>query len=496
MLARARASSRRRSTAAWQRSAEEPGAPRALVARRWELGARRRQDGARRQRGARRWRESRRRIRPRARRASSGSRSARLCEASGDVARAAECLRARAAHRAAGRSSAWRRSNASASAATREALARALALFVDNADPDAAPERYTEALYRLGTLELYQGRPEDGVQHIDVALTRDGDYAPRARAAALFAGLEPADARRWSSCFERVARDAGDDAALLASLTHAARLGIANLASLHEAVELRARPRATTQRVHSLLVATVTLASDMGQINDAIWAVSALADRHEHAGRAQAAVDLLQESIAHAGIAGGVRAALAARGSRGEPARRSRPGSVGLRAPARRRSRRPRVSGARSSTCIGAPTTCEKLEACISSIEKAVDDPAQRHSLRIERMRILIAAGRKAEAETALRAVLEDDPDSDEACSLLEELLESQGRLSELHGVIERRLEAARQRGDRSQHHHRHPAARQDLGGDEPRSGARCVSHLARARQRQPRAARSLARAV
>lgn len=327
------------------------------------------------------------------------------------------------------------------------ALSRALSLFVDNADPDTAPARYTEALYRLGTLELDQGLSEAGVAHLEVALTRDGDTRRALEVLGASLASNP-PTREVVELYERVARDAGDDGALLASLTHASSLGIATLASLHEAVEL-ARAGGDEQRVHSLLLATVALASDTGQINDAIWAVSALADRHERAGQAQAAVDLLQESIAHAGIQEAFELRLRLAGLAVNPL-----GDLDLAASVYERLLTEEPTSAR----VWRPLfdvyrrtgNLEKLEACISSIEKAVDDTEQRHALRIERMRILIAAGRKAEAETALRAVLEDDPDSDEACNLLEELLESQGRLSELHGVIERRLEAARQRGDRA----------------------------------------------
>ncbi len=325
------------------------------------------------------------------------------------------------------------------------ALSRALALFVDNADPDVAPERYTEALYRLGTLELYQSQPAAGVARLEVALTRDGDVR---RVLDLLGSSLAANAptREVVELYERVARDAGDDQALLTSLTHAASLRIASLSSLHEAVEL-ANAAADEQRVRSLLEATVALASDTGQINDAIWAVSALADQHERAGRAQAAVDLLQESIAHAGIQEAFELRLRLAGLAQNPL-----GDLELAASVYERLLEEEPTSAR----VWRPLfdvyrrtgNLEKLESCISSIEKAVDDPDQRHALRIERMRILISAGRKAEAEAALRTVLEDDPDSDEACNLLEELLESQGRLSELRGVIERRLEAARQRGD------------------------------------------------
>src|SRR5690606_20672103 len=105
-----------------------------------------------------------------------------------------------------------------------DALARALSSFIDNADPDVAPERYTEILYRLGTLDLYQGRPEHAVQHIDVALARDGDTQ---RVIELLCSSLSVNAPTLEvvELLERVARDAGDRAALLVALSHAARLG-------------------------------------------------------------------------------------------------------------------------------------------------------------------------------------------------------------------------------------------------------------------------------
>lgn len=326
------------------------------------------------------------------------------------------------------------------------ALESALRSFVDNADPDIAPARYTEALYRLGAMELNRGASEQAVQHIEVALTRDGNNA---RAIGLLSGAleRGAPAREVVELLERVARDDNDERALLVSLTYAAQLGTASLSALHEAVEL-ARAAGDAGRVSALLARAVTLAHETGQVNEAIWAVTALAEEHERAGRAQAAVDLLQESIAHAGMAESFELRLRLAALAAEPL-----GDLELAAsvyerllteePTSPRVWKPLFDVYRKSGQLS------KLEASISSIERAVDDLEQRRSLRIERMRILIASGRNGEAEAALRALLEEEPDCDEACNLLEELLESQGRLSELHGVIERRLDAARSRGDR-----------------------------------------------
>ncbi|HEU4577818.1 MAG TPA: tetratricopeptide repeat protein [Polyangiaceae bacterium] len=328
-----------------------------------------------------------------------------------------------------------------------KALAQALRSFVENADPDAAPERYTEVLYRLGTLDLYQGRPRDAVQHLDVALTRDGNSRRVLELLRASLAANPPSAE-VVELLERVARDTDDKAALLLSLTHAARLRRATLESLHEAVEL-AREAHDEPALRAMLDATVKLARDQERVNEAIWAISALADLLERDGQPKAAVDLLQESIPHAGIQEAfelrLRLATLAQNTIGdlelastvyEQLLEEEPTSVRVWKPLFDVYRK---TGDR-----------QKLEHRISSIEKAVDDPALRHSLRLERMRILIDSDRKQEAEAALRAVLDEDPESEEASRLLEDLLEQQGRLSELHGVIERRLSAARDRGDKA----------------------------------------------
>jgi thioredoxin-like negative regulator of GroEL len=328
-----------------------------------------------------------------------------------------------------------------------DALARALESFIENADPDVAPERYTEVLYRLGTLDLYQNRPGDAVQHIDVALTRDNDSR---RVLELLRSALSVNTPTLEvvALLERVARDAGDRGALLVALIHEARLGSANLADLHEAVEL-AREAGDAATEKSLLLSAVKLAEDTNQVGDAIWAVDALATVFEKSGDARAAAELLGRSVPHAqsdeafelrlrlaGLAQGELGELGLAASVYESLLEEEPTNV--------RVWRPLFDVYRKRN------DSNKLEERISAIEKAVDDPALRHSLRIERMRILIDADRKAEAESALRALLSEEPGSSEASELLEQLLEGQGRLSELHSLIEQRLIAARERGDKA----------------------------------------------
>lgn len=328
-----------------------------------------------------------------------------------------------------------------------EALARALQSFIDNADPDVAPARYTEVLYRLGTLDLYQGRPNEAVQHIDVALARDGDS--RRVLELLSSSLSVnTPTPQVVDLLERVARDSGERGALLIAFVHAARLGSANLADLHEAVEL-AREAGDAATEQSMLAAAVELAESSGQVGDAIWAVEALASSLEKSGEPRAAAQLLRRSIPHAqsedafelrlrlaGLAQGELDDLGLAAEVYESLLEEEPTNVRVWRPLFDVYRR---SGERN-----------KLEERISAIERAVDDPQLRHSLRIERMRILIDSNRKGEAESALKALLDEEPGSTEASELLEQLLEGQGRLSELHSLIEQRLSSARARGDKA----------------------------------------------
>ncbi|MEY2929944.1 MAG: hypothetical protein RL033_693, partial [Pseudomonadota bacterium] len=370
----------------------------------------------------------------------------RLLEGAGDSARAAKCFtRAQATGRKPLETlEAVERTGVGGDP---KALAQALRSFVENADPDASPERYTEALYRLGTLDLYQGRPREAVQNLDVALTRDGNSRRILELLRSSLVANPPSSE-VVELLERVARDTDDKPALLLALTHSARLRRATLEALHEAVDL-AREAHDDTSLRSLLDATVKLARDQDRVNEAIWAITALADLFERENQPRAAVDLLQESISHVGIQEGfelrLRLAALAHSPLGDMELSARVYEQLLEEePTSMRVWKPlfdvyRKTGDR-----------QKLEARISSIEKAVDDPALRHSLRIERMRILIDSDRKTEAEAALKSVLDEDPDSEEASELLEDLLEQQGRLSELHGVIERRLVAARERGDKA----------------------------------------------
>src|SRR5690606_863968 len=77
-----------------------------------------------------------------------------------------------------------------------------------------------------------------------------------------------------------------------------------------------------------------------------------------------------------------------------------------------------------------------KLLACLTEAEDNADGPEERRALRLERIRLTIDAGRNDEAEAALREAIDDDPDNEEAASLLVSLMEQSGRTEELSRLL------------------------------------------------------------
>ncbi len=326
-----------------------------------------------------------------------------------------------------------------------EEVAPALSLFVQFADPDATGQRFTDALVKLGTIDLAQGRRQHGAQHLEHALDRGFSGAQCLEI--LLGSLEshPPDPE-VVALIERVSRDVGNRRGLLLALTRGARLGIVPLDRLKEGAEL-ARAEGDDAALHTLLQGAVEVGRNSSSIDDAMWAVTQLTDLYEAEGKPNEAVSLLQDSIASAGIAEAFElrlrlAALATDPLQDFPLAASVYEALLEETPTAVRVWRPLFDVYRRMGAQG------KLEERIAAIESAVDNPELRQSLRIERVRILLDAHRTEEAEGALREFLAENPDSEEASELLEDLLERQGRLDEMRVVVEQRLAAARERGD------------------------------------------------
>ncbi|HYP88438.1 MAG TPA: tetratricopeptide repeat protein, partial [Polyangiaceae bacterium] len=91
------------------------------------------------------------------------------------------------------------------------------------------------------------------------------------------------------------------------------------------------------------------------------------------------------------------------------------------------------------------------VEACIAKVEAEVESREDRELLRMERIRLMIGAGRLDEAERDLRETLDAEPDSAEAARVLVELLQKAGRLDELRELCTELFDQARQRADAPQ---------------------------------------------
>jgi tetratricopeptide (TPR) repeat protein len=314
--------------------------------------------------------------------------------------------------------------------------------FIESADSNERPEKYTDILYRLGALELVEGEPEQGTLRIETALARDGDYA-RGIALLKAALSQGAAIAQVAEVLEQAARQRGDSAALLVALRHRAELGEISPSNLHEAVEL-ARRLSDTAQLRTVLERTVALAHEQGWVDDALWAVRELVALHrQEATDPRVTARLLERSMAEAGpsVAFELKLDLAAL-SAADLDDLARAATLYeqllVEEPSAVRVWRPLLAVYRRQG------NHEALERRISALEHALPDNDQLRALRLERVRLLLDAKRVADAEAALKRLLEEDPDSDEAADVLGQLLDAQGRHEELRISLEQRLGEAR----------------------------------------------------
>lgn len=82
-----------------------------------------------------------------------------------------------------------------------------------------------------------------------------------------------------------------------------------------------------------------------------------------------------------------------------------------------------------------------KLLACLTEAEQHAERDDERRALLLERIRLMIDAGRDDEAEKALRHALDEQPSNAEAAALLLDLLERGDRLYELQSSLQQLLD-------------------------------------------------------
>jgi tetratricopeptide (TPR) repeat protein len=315
--------------------------------------------------------------------------------------------------------------------------------------PSAAhsPER-TDALYRLSDLELAnRDTLLAGVSTLARALEADPRYEHAARTLQSALILDP-DSVPVVAALETVARAAADDALLLDALGRRADLPGVTQDILREAVEVAER-LGNSDRVELLLQRAVEVAREnAGGVRDALWAMTLLAALREAQGDMRDAVHWLNEAsevaepeearamrLQVAQIAAGPLGDLEAAAGAYENMLRQEPGEPAVWQPLLDVLRRLRDK--------------ERLESTLKRTVLEVQDVGLRCELRIEHANLLRDfPDRRGEAIDLLRVVLEDDPNHAQAAEALADLFEEEGRTEDLVELLDRQLEASRERSD------------------------------------------------
>ncbi len=321
---------------------------------------------------------------------------------------------------------------------------RVLALIV----VDDAGGPTTDALYRLAELRLAapadEAALEEGLDLLDRGLAADPRWA---RAGAILSGAAATGGERVLATFERVARQARDAAILLDYLELRAGRDGATLAEIREGVDA-ATSLAQDARAERLLERGVALARGSAEgLASALWTATELAARRLAAGDTATALRWLGEAFdaAHPddAFALGVQLAQAAEGADGDleiaAATWER---LRERDPADRAVWQPLLGVYRR---IG---DAARLTAHVAGTLDALLVPAERNAVRLELTHFLLDQGRDAEATGQLREILGEDPSHAEAAALLGEVLTRLGSSTELLELVERQLDAAKDRGD------------------------------------------------
>jgi tetratricopeptide (TPR) repeat protein len=306
----------------------------------------------------------------------------------------------------------------------------------------------TDALYRLAELRLADATDEatldDGLELLDRGLAADPRWS---RAATILRSAATSGNERVLGTLERIARQSQDAAILLDYLELRAARENATLDDIREGVEA-ATGLGANERAERLLARGVELAQQAAEgLASALWTATELGTRRLSAGDTRAALRWLGLAFEAAhpddAFALGVQLAQAAEGPDGDL-------EVAAATWERLRERDP------SDRAVWLPLLgvyrrlgdAVRLAAHVASTLDALLDPGERNAVRMEQTQFLLAEGRDAEAAGLLREVLGEEPAHAEAGALLGEVLGRLGSSTELLELVERQLDAAKDRGD------------------------------------------------
>ena len=322
--------------------------------------------------------------------------------------------------------------------------------------PEVAGEERAEALYTAADLELQTSdTTEPGLATLALALDTPG-CAPRWAHAAL--SLRKAlqvsiDREPIVRLYESVARASGEDALLLDALWAASTLPRPPQETLREAFALASTLGAGDRATRLLERAVEAAQQDACDPADALWAMLQLAEQRESAGDLGAALlwmtraaDVSEPQESSRLLMGVAELAM---GRAGDPDLAAQsyervldgnPGELdawhGL------------LAVHRASAILGDSL---QLELTLARACGELPDPCDRNRLRMELGELLLQQSeRSAEARDVLQAVLDEDPDHEEAAQRLAALLQRTGDDGALATLLARQLDGARDRKDAS----------------------------------------------
>jgi tetratricopeptide (TPR) repeat protein len=311
----------------------------------------------------------------------------------------------------------------------------------------AAGQERVEALYALADLRLHEPETLDvGLDLLVEATGHDPDEDRAEAALRKAARAEPRSARA-PRLLERFARDKGRRRALLDALLLVFESEPLGEDGMREAVAL-ANELGDASLAQDLLRRAVER-DEAGERLDPglrVWARVTLSDLREAEGGLAEAAALREAAARHADPSEErallLRVARDAAGPLDDLPRAARLyEDLRLREPADREVWEPLADVYRR---LGDGA---RLAALIEDTVPLIDSPEERGRLRLERARLVLSQD-EVRAIDLLEEVLEENPSQPDAAKLLAGVLERQGRLDDLAGLLRRQLDSAKDRED------------------------------------------------
>lgn len=342
-------------------------------------------------------------------------------------------------------------------------LRRLVAAGVDTSsfgrpEDDIPESAKTDALYRIAEVELRDGETlQSGLDTLADAVTRDGDNARAAKAAAEAASHFPSDARSGiydglAALWERTARASGDKSLLLGYLTERIGGEGASIEDVREAAQV-ATELGREADAEKLLVRGAEIAkTSIDGLAGALWIPTSLAERRRAAGDLAGAIHWTQVAVEASDASGDAArteslskelASLAAQPG-GDPALAARTYAKLIEAEPRDRT----LWGPAADVFVALKDR-EGYEGLVRRTLDGLIEPEDRNALRMElATRLMGPFAAEEDAVAVLREVLDEDPDHLGASQALADVFERSGRDEELADLLRLQLDRARDRND------------------------------------------------